>query len=75
MKRRVVCITLLLILCFSFVPEARAMATLDHFFNANFGRSYDVYSGPGKDYYRANMAKPCTAAALPACTAWTATGS
>ncbi|MBR3107019.1 MAG: hypothetical protein IKH30_07535 [Clostridia bacterium] len=57
MKRRVVCITLLLILCFSFVPEARAMATLDHFFNANFGRSYDVYSGPGKDYYRANMGK------------------
>ena len=57
MKRRVVCIALLLILCLSLVPEAQAMANLDHYINANFGRSYDVYSGPGRNYYRANSGK------------------
>ena len=57
MKRQVVCVALLLILCFSFVTTARAAANLDHYINANFGRSYDVYSGPGRNYYRANMGK------------------
>ena len=57
MKRRILCLCLLLALCFSFVPEARALATLDYYFNANFGRSYDVFSGPGRHYYRANMGK------------------
>ena len=57
MKRRGVCIALLLVLCFSFMPGARAMANLDHYINANFGRSYDVFSGPGRNYYRANMGK------------------
>lgn len=57
MKRRIVCVALLLVLCLSFLPEARAMATLDSYFNANFGRSYDVFSGPGRNYYRANMGK------------------
>ena len=48
MKRRIVCAVLLVAFCFSCMPAARAMATLDVYFNANFGRSYDVYSGPGR---------------------------
>ena len=57
MKRRLVCFALLLVLCASFLPEARAMANLDFYISANFGRSYDVFSGPGRHYYRANMGK------------------
>ena len=57
MKRRMVCAVLLVALCLSWIPGARAMATLDAYINANFGRSYDVYSGPGRHYYRANMGK------------------
>ena len=57
MKRRIVFAVLLVAICFSCMPAARAMATLDTYFNANFGRSYDVYSGPGRHYYRANMGK------------------
>ena len=57
MKRRIVCLALLLALCCSFVPQAFAMANLDYYISANFGRSYDVFSGPGRHYYRANMGK------------------
>ncbi len=57
MKRRIICITLLLVLCVSFMPQAHAMANLDYYISANFGRSYDVFSGPGRHYYRANMGK------------------
>ena len=57
MKRRVICFVLTVAVCFSFLPEARAMASLDYYISANFGRSYDVFSGPGRHYYRANMGK------------------
>ena len=57
MKRRMVCIALMLALCCVLAPQALAMANLDDYISANFGRSYDVFSGPGRHYYRANMGK------------------
>ena len=57
MKRRVICFALALAVFFSLLPEARAITSLDSYISANFGRSYDVFSGPGRQYYRANMGK------------------
>ncbi|MBR3020661.1 MAG: hypothetical protein IKH57_26940 [Clostridia bacterium] len=57
MKRRMLCFALAAAVFFSLLPKARAITSLDSYISANFGRSYDVFSGPGRQYYRANMGK------------------
>ena len=57
MKRRILSLLLAALLIISLIPSAQASATLDQYINVNFGRSYDVYSGPGVHYYRANSGK------------------
>ena len=57
MKRRMLCLAVVVCLMCALAPSALAWATLDNYISANFGRSYDVYSGPGTNYYRANLGR------------------
>lgn len=57
MKRRLLSLAMVGWMLMGFIPSAQALATLDSYISANFGRSYPVYSGPGTQYYRANMGK------------------
>ncbi len=57
MKKKLICLALAAVLLLACVPSAFAITNLDVFATASFGRSYDVYSGPGEHYYRANSGK------------------
>ena len=48
---------------------ADQLVSLNSYATASSSGSFDVYSGPGTSYYRANNGKPPMAAAWPGCTA------
>ena len=57
MRKRCLCLTLVLLLALPLACPARALTVLDIYATARFERSYPVYSGPGEYYYRANSGK------------------
>ena len=54
MKNRLVCLVLAMALLLGLIPSASAGASLDFWAQSSFDKEYDVYSGPGTFYYRAN---------------------
>ena len=57
MKKRLVCLALAIALLLPLMPSAMAISSLDVYAISSFDKSYPVYSGPGKHYYRANDGK------------------
>lgn len=54
MKKRLFCLIMAFALLLGQVPYASALTDLNVFAKSSFDKGYDVYSGPGFHYYRAN---------------------
>lgn len=57
MKRRLLSAAAILCILVSMIPQAQAWTSLEEFVFADFGRAYEVFSGPGYHYYRAANGK------------------
>ena len=54
MKKRFVCLFLAALLMLPLIPSALALTDLNIYAESSFDKEYEVYSGPGVYYFRAN---------------------